>query len=124
MVAPLLHSNEPTAEVDKTEFPQLFVTVTTGVAGTDFGAASPLPAALVQPFAAVAVIVYAPGVVTVIAGVVSPLLHNNDPVAVVDNTELPQLLVTVTAGAAGTAFGADIPIPARLVQPSTVVVTE
>ena len=32
------------------------------------------------------------------------LLHSNEPVAVVDNTELPQLFVTDTTGADGTAL--------------------
>ena len=35
----------------------------------------------------VLVTVYVPAVVTVIDEVVAPVLHNNDPVAVVDNTE-------------------------------------
>jgi hypothetical protein len=39
-------------------------------------------------------------------------------VAVVDKTELPQLLeTTVTVGAAGYEFGAAVPVPAKLVQP-------
>jgi len=45
-----------------------------------------------------------PPCVTVIDGVVAPLLHNKDPVkepAV--NTELPQLFTTVTVGADGCA---------------------
>jgi len=57
--------------------------------------------------------------------VVAPVLHNKDPVkpdAV--NTELPQLLVTPTFGAAGTAFGAAVLLPAALVHPFTVWVTE
>ena len=49
VVAPVLHAIVPPAGIDKTELPQLFVTVTTGVAVTT-GAASPEPAALVQPF--------------------------------------------------------------------------
>ena len=61
--------------------------------------------------------------VTVIDEVVWPLLHSNEPVAVVDNTELPQLFTTVTTGADGTALGADNPLPGALVHPSTVVVT-
>ena len=55
--------------------------------------------------------------------VVAPLLHNNVPVAVVESVELPQLLATVTTGATGIAFGADMPLPAALVHPFTVVVT-
>ena len=49
-----------------------------------------------------------------------PGLHNKVPGAVVDNTELPQLLVTTTTGVAGNAIGAAIPEPAGLVQPPTV----
>ncbi len=33
--------------------------------------------------------------------VVAPVLHNNDPVPVAVNTELPQLFVTETVGADG-----------------------
>ena len=50
VVAPLLHNIVPPAGIDKIELPQLFTTVTTGVAVTVFGAATPDPAALVQPF--------------------------------------------------------------------------
>lgn len=123
VVAPLLHNNDPVAVVAKTEFPQLFVTVTTGAEGVDFGAAIPLPNALAQPFTVV-LTVYVPAVLTVIVEVVALLLHNNDPVAVVDSTDvLLQLSTTVTTGVAGTAFGAEIPLPDALVQPLTVVVT-
>ena len=55
--------------------------------------------------------------------VVWPLLHSNEPVAVVDNTELPQLFTTVTTGAVGVSFGAEVPLPDSLVHPSTVAVT-
>ena len=61
--------------------------------------------------------------VTVIEDVVWPLLHCNEPLALVDNMELPQLFVTDTTGAVGVDFGADTPIPGALVHPSTVVVT-
>ena len=60
---------------------------------------------------------------TVIEDVVAPVLQLLAPVAVVLNTELPQLLVTVTEGVAGRALGADVPEPAALVQPFTVCVT-
>ena len=59
-----------------------------------------------------------------IDGVVSPVLQSNEPAkpeAV--NTELPQLLATVTVGAGGIAFGAAVPLPVRLVHPFTVCVT-
>ena len=65
---------------------------------------------------------YVPAVGTVIEAVVAPVDHNKlVPVAL--KTELPQLLVTVTTGADGTANGAAIPDPAALVQPPTVCVT-
>ena len=41
-------------------------------------------------------------------------------VPVAESTEFPQLLVTVTTGADGTAIGAAVPDPAALVQPPTV----
>jgi hypothetical protein len=60
----------------------------------------------------------------VIDAVVSPVLHNNDPVKpVAVNIELPQLLTTDTDGAGGTGFGAAVPLPAVLVHPFTVCVT-
>ena len=120
---PGLHNKVPRAVVDKIELPQLLVTLTTGAAGTDKGAATLEPARLVQPLM-VWVTVYVPAVVTVIGDVVCPPgLHNKVPGAVVDNTELPQLLVTTTIGVAGTVKGAAMPEPARLVQPLMVWVT-
>ena len=53
--------------------------------------------------------------------VVAPLLHNKVPVnpdAV--NTELPQLLTTLTNGASGGVFGNAVPLPDMPIQPSTV----
>jgi hypothetical protein len=50
VVAPLLHNKLPVAVVESTLLPQLFTTVTIGVAGALVGAATPVPAALVQPF--------------------------------------------------------------------------
>ena len=77
--APVLHSSVPAATVDKVEVVlQLSTTVTTGVAGVVFGAAVPLPAALVHPFTVV-VTVYVPAVLTVIEAVAAPVLHNNVP---------------------------------------------
>ena len=61
--------------------------------------------------------------ITVIDEVLSPVLHNKVPVAVVDNVEVPQLFTTVTTGVAGMAFGAAMPEPAVLVQPLTDCVT-
>ena len=67
---------------------------------------------------------YVPAAVTVIDGVVAPLLHNNDPVnAPAVNTELPQLLTTPTVGAGGIVLGAAVPLPAALIHPSIVWVT-
>lgn len=67
-----------------------------------------------------------PAVDTVMDGVVAPLLHNKEPVkpeAV--NTELPQLSVTATVGVAtAELIGAAIPLPAALVHPFTVWITE
>ena len=65
-----------------------------------------------------------PETVTVTEEVVAPMLHDNAPVAVVDNTELPQLLLTVTGGAEGTATGAAVTVPEGLLQPFTVCMTE
>jgi hypothetical protein len=51
VVAPLLHNNEPVKDVAvNVELPQLSTTVTTGADGIAFGAATPLPEGLVQPF--------------------------------------------------------------------------
>ena len=61
---------------------------------------------------------------TVIDEVLSPVLHNKVPAAVVDKVDVPlQLSVTLTVGADGVVFGAAVPDPAALVQPFTVVVT-
>ena len=120
VVAPLLHANDPVKpEAVRTELPQLLATVTVGAAMVVFtGAATPLPAGLVHPLT-VCVTVYVPGVVTVIALVVAPLLHNNVPVnpeAV--STELVQLSVTATAGGVTDEFiGAAVPLPASLTHP-------
>ena len=80
--------------------PQLFATVTAGVAGVATGAAMPEPAALVHP-PTVLVTVYVPAVVTVIEAVFAPLLHAIVPPDGIERVELPQLFTTVTAGVAG-----------------------
>ena len=55
---------------------------------------------------------------------VSCVLHNNVPDADVDKVDVPlQLLTTFTVGVAGVVFGAAVPEPASLAQPSTVCVT-
>jgi hypothetical protein len=59
--------------------------------------------------------------VTVIAGATELLLHNIDPLKLLAvNTELPQLLTTLTTGAGGTAKGAVDPLAVALVHPFTV----
>ncbi len=56
--------------------------------------------------------------------VVAPLLHSNVPVKLdAVKTELLQLSVTLTVGAAGIILGAAVPLPGALVQPPTVCVT-
>jgi hypothetical protein len=102
VVSVVLHNNVPDAVVDKVEVPlQLFTTLTEGVAGVVFGAATPEPAELVQPFT-VCVTVYVPALITVIDVAVPPVLHNNVPDAVVDKVDVPsQLFTTFTDGVAG-----------------------
>jgi hypothetical protein len=121
--APVLHSSVPPAVVDKVDEPsQLLTTVTEGAAGIVLGAAVPLPDALVQPLA-VWVTVYVPELLTVMLDVEAPVLHSSVPVAVVDKTDDPQSLTTVTTGVAGMVLGAAVPLPDALVQPLTVWVT-
>lgn len=124
VVAPLLHKSEPVKlDAVNTELPQLSATLTVGAVGIGFGAAVPFPGALVQPLT-VCVTVYIPASVTLIDGVVAPLLHNKVPVkpdAV--KTLLVQLSVTATIGAVGACFGAAVPLPGALEQPLTVCVT-
>ena len=123
VVAPVLHSSDPAAFVDKVDDPQLFTTVITGAGGIVLGVAVQFPGVLVHPFTVV-VTEYVPGVVTVIAAVVAPVLQVRNPTAFVESVDDPQLSVTVTAGAGGMATGAAMPLPAVLVHPFTVVVTE
>ena len=52
------------------------------------------------------------------------MLHNNVPGALVDRVEVPlQLLTTVTTGVARGIFGTAVPVPGKLVHPSSVLVT-
>jgi hypothetical protein len=124
-VAPLFHSKLPGAFVDKVDVPlQLSTTFTIGAVSPIPGDASPEPGALVQPFT-VWVTLNVPPLFTVITEPVDPVLHKRLPVASVDNVDVPsQLLTTVTIGVAGVVFGAAMPVPGKLVQPLTVVVTE
>ena len=51
VVAPLLHNKEPVKDVAvNVVLPQLSTTDTVGADGISFGAATPLPEGLVQPF--------------------------------------------------------------------------
>jgi hypothetical protein len=67
-----------------------------------------------------------PEVVTVMELVVAPVLHNRAPVnPLAVNSELPQLLVTLTVGATTEPFeGAAVMLVGALVQPLTASVTE
>ena len=64
-----------------------------------------------------------PAVVTLTDEVVAPVLHNKDPVAVVESVEFPQLSETVTTGVDGTDLGVAVPLPGGLVHPFIVLVT-
>jgi hypothetical protein len=101
VVAPVFHNKDPVAFVLNVELPQLLTAVTAGVAGVLPGAATPVPAKLTHP-PTVAVTLYVPAVLTVIEEVVACVLHNKEPVAVVDSLEvLLQLFTTVITGAGG-----------------------
>jgi len=53
--------------------------------------------------------------------VVSPVLHNNDPVtSIAVNTEFSQLLITDIPGAGRMDFGAAVTLAAMLLQPFSV----
>ena len=124
-VDPLLHNNVPANDpAVNTELVQLLTTLIVGGSTTSLnGAAVAPPLVLVHPLI-VCLTVYNPASLTVIAEVVAPLLHNNEPVnpdAV--NTELPQLLATLTDGATGVVFGEAVTLLAILVHPFTVWVT-
>ena len=59
-----------------------------------------------------------------IEDVVSPVLHDNAPVATEDNVDvLLQLSTELAVGADGIVFGADVPVPDPLPQPLTVWAT-
>ena len=120
----VLHRKEPIPVAVNVEVPlQLLATNIPGIAGVDLGAAMPDPVPLVHPFI-VDVTVYVPALVTVIDEVDSPVFQSNDPVALVERTEVPsQLSTTVTTGVDGVDLGDATPEPASLVQPFTVAVT-
>ena len=122
VVSPVLHKRVPVKpEAVNIEPSQLLTTDTNGVGAEVSGAAIPSAVGLEHPFIIWAT-VYVPAAVTVIAGVVSPVLHNNEPVYPdADNTELPQLLITVTVGTSVTEFfGVAVLLPNVPVHPSTV----
>lgn len=125
-VPPSLQVSVPVTPVAViTELPQLSVTVRTGAAGIDMGAAFiVLLFTLVQP-PAVCVTVYVPVVVTVLGFPVPPSLHTSVPVTpVAVMIELPQLFTTVSTGAAGTGNGDAVTVLlTALGQPPTVCVT-
>ena len=52
----------------------------------------------------------------------APLLQINNPCAVVDNVELPQLFTTFTVGAGGLVLGEAVAVPALLTHPFAAVV--
>jgi hypothetical protein len=122
VVSPVLHNKVPVKLVAvSNDVPsQLSVTITVGAAGPLPGFAIPLPAADVHPTPTDWVTVYVPAVVTVIDGVVSPVLHNKAPVKfdAVSNEVPLQLSVTVTVGAFGGLPGLATPLPAADVQPT------
>ena len=124
VVCPVLHNKVPVTPVAvNTELPQLSTTVTSGVSGMTFGAAIALANELVHPPIDCDK-VYIPAVGNVMELVVSPVLHDNDPVTpVAVKTELPQLLLTDMPGAAGVGLGADVTLAAGLEQPFMVCVT-
>jgi nitrate/nitrite transporter NarK len=122
VVSPVLHSNVPVKfDAVSVDVPsQLSVTVTVGAAGALPGFAIPLPLGEVHPAPRDCVTVYVPAVVTVIDGVVSPVLHSNVPVKFdAVSVDVPsQLSVTVTVGAAGALPGFAIPLPLGEVHPA------
>src|SRR4030095_3755119 len=125
VVSPVLHKIDPVTPVAvNSELPQLLTTAIPGADGIGIGAAVPLAIGLEQP-STVWFTVYVPAVVTVIELVVSPVLHNIDPVSpVAVSTELPQLLAISIPGASTVEVtGAATPLPASLVQPLIVCVT-
>ena len=99
---------------------QVIVEVAGLAIGVVLGAAVPLPTALTQPFAKVVVTLYVPAD-TVIADVVSVVLHNNEPDDMVLNVEVfPQLLITVTTGVAGPVLGVATTVATGLTHPFAV----
>jgi hypothetical protein len=122
VVSPVLQSSVPVKfDAVSVDVPsQLSVTVTVGAAGALPGFATPLPGLEIHPTPRDCVTVYVPAVVTVIDGVVSPVLHNNVPVKfdAVSNDVPSQLSVTATVGAFGALPGFATPLPAADVHPA------
>jgi len=113
LVAAVLHNKDPVNDpAVNVELPQLFTTVTVGADTLAFnGAATPLPGELVHPLK-VCVAVYVPAAVTVMEGVVAPVLHSSDPVnEFAVSVELPQLLTTDITGAEGMALTVSVALP-------------
>ena len=125
-VSPVLHKIDPVTPVAvNSELPQLLLTDIPGADGIGIGAAVPFATGLEQP-STVWLTVYVPAIVTVIEVDVSPVLHKIDPVTpVAGNIGLPQLFATSTPGASTVVVkGAATPLPAALVHPLIVWVTE
>ena len=124
VVAPVLHNKVPVKfDAVSNDVPsQLSVTVTVGANGALPGFAIPLPGPDVHPAPRDCVTVYVPAVVTVIDGVISPVLHNKVPVkfVAVSNDVPSQLFVTITVGAFGGLPGLATPLPAFDVHVPTV----
>ena len=102
------------------ETPQPLLTPTEGAGGMGLGADVAVPIVLVHPLT-VCVTVYVAELVTLIAVLLAPVFHNNEPVnepAV--KSVLPQLLTTDTVGADGITLGLAVPLPLGLAQPSMV----
>lgn len=97
--------------------------VITGLAGSIFTITEAGAEVFVQPAALVTATVYKPLVCAMIEEVLSLVLHNKLPLAVVDKVELPQLFIILIVGVNGTAFGVAIAEPCALVQPPIVCIT-
>jgi len=85
--------------------------------------AAAVPAGLVHP-PDEAVTLYVPATDVVMEEAVAPVLHDKEPVAVVDKVDVPlQLLTAVITGVAGVVPITAVVVPAALVHPLEVEVT-